>query len=679
MIGVQLFGLRDERDYTPIINSKRLQYICKEVARVLSKRQHHILTFLLERESFIPIHQLATQFNVSERTIQYDLEYIESMAQKLDLTIFRNKNTGIKIETTMPLNDMTNRYTATSIHYSKEERIRYIILKLFESNIPTSSQSLANMVSVTRRTIVDDLKSVQIWLASYNLKLTYIKNKGFIIEGEETHYRKAYASCVHEYFQNHTHQIGHKLFSNKELEDIRLAVTSVLFEANYQLVQSAIDGLIYHILIAIHRAKEKFVFEIPEVEYEKLAKTDQFRVALLIKASLEEKFEIHFPKSEAGFITLHLLGAKTSEMNYASEDVDDLEILTEQLIERISADLGLDLLNDSKLLNGLIVHLRPAIHRLKFDMTHKNPLTDEIHQQYHHMIERLQHHIWGIEENYQICFNRDELAYITLHFASAIERISAITTNAIKVVLLCGSGVGTSQLLKSRIRHIYPELEIVDAYSIYEINETLLKHEGVDYIISTVPFEHESIPVLHVSPFLDKNDRKQMNDIINISREKYVNDIKGLGPTLQDVLPGNRILTCQPSLSRNEAIKQSVGALVDDQIVDDIYAEEIIEQLDAFGPYMVISPHIALLHAKPTHVKGSVGFSIVHYKGGIHFEHNQYDPVFIIVTLATAQPQIHLNALRQFSELVMDEQYRNKLFLGDMNEIMHCINEVSQH
>lgn len=58
---------------------------------MLSKRQHHILTFLLERESFITIHHLANQFNVSERTIQYDLEYIESMAQQLDLTILEIK------------------------------------------------------------------------------------------------------------------------------------------------------------------------------------------------------------------------------------------------------------------------------------------------------------------------------------------------------------------------------------------------------------------------------------------------------------------------------------------------------------------------------------------------------------------------------------------------------------
>ncbi|RIO60182.1 PRD domain-containing protein, partial [Mammaliicoccus sciuri] len=159
--------------------------------------------------------------------------------------------------------------------------------------------------------------------------------------------------------------------------------------------------------------------------------------------------------------------AKTSEVNRYHREIDDLDILTEQLIERMSGDLGLDLMSDSKLLNGLIVHLRPAIHRLKFDMTHDNPLKKEIILQYQQLIEGIKKHIWGIEETYNIAFDDNELTYITLHFASAIERISTVTTNKIKVVLLCGSGIGTSQLLKSRIAHIYPELEVVDAYSIY--------------------------------------------------------------------------------------------------------------------------------------------------------------------------------------------------------------------
>ena len=69
-------------------------------------------------------------------------------------------------------------------------------------------------------------------------------------------------------------------------------------------------------------------------------------------------------------------------------------------------------MSDSKLANGLIVHLRHAIHRLKFDMTHANPLNKEIHAQYDHIIEGIKRHVWGIEENYQIDFTDDELSLL---------------------------------------------------------------------------------------------------------------------------------------------------------------------------------------------------------------------------------------------------------------------------
>ncbi|WP_046837548.1 HTH domain-containing protein, partial [Staphylococcus succinus] len=159
---------------------------------MLSKRQHQILTFLLERKAFVQIHNLAMQFNVSERTIQYDLEYIESMEQQLDLNIQRNKYKGIKISTiNKRVEAIEPRFTAGTLHYSKDERLLYITLKLFESIEPTSSQELATIVSVTRRTIVEDLKRVQLWLEQQGLKLAYKKNKGFVIQGEESAFRKA--------------------------------------------------------------------------------------------------------------------------------------------------------------------------------------------------------------------------------------------------------------------------------------------------------------------------------------------------------------------------------------------------------------------------------------------------------------------------------------------------------
>ena len=51
-----------------------------------------------------------------------------------------------------------------------------------------------------------------------------------------------------------------------------------------------------------------------------------------------------------------------------------------------------------KLLKGLIVHLQPAIHRLKFNLVEKNPLKDDIQNQYRNVYDILSRNIELIEK-----------------------------------------------------------------------------------------------------------------------------------------------------------------------------------------------------------------------------------------------------------------------------------------
>lgn len=115
------------------------------------------------------------------------------------------------------------------------------------------------------------------------------------------------------------------------------------------------------------------------------------------------------------------------------------------------------------------------------------------------------------------------MAYLTLHVASAIERLTQHRGRKIKIVLLCGSGIGTSQLLKEKLRKIYPEFDILNAYSLYQIDETQLKKRYVDYVITTVPIELESIECIKVTPFLDEKDRENlMTSLIKNGNALYI-------------------------------------------------------------------------------------------------------------------------------------------------------------
>ena len=233
-------------------------------------------------------------------------------------------------------------------------------------------------MKVSRRTIVNDLKLVQQWLASYHLEMKYIQNKGFIINGEEEALRQAYANIVKNYFKMTVPYFQDNLFSEEELAIVRKTVIETLNEEDYRLVQSAVDGLVYHIIIAIHRLKLNYSIDVPKEEYEKVCDTVQYRISQKLKKNLEIKFDIQFSESEAIFITLHLLSSKISSIKENNINTGELEQFLNELIKQVSVEIGVDLRENSKLLNGLIVHIQPAIHRMKFNLVEKNPLKEDI-------------------------------------------------------------------------------------------------------------------------------------------------------------------------------------------------------------------------------------------------------------------------------------------------------------
>lgn len=223
--------------------------------------------------------------------------------------------------------------------------------------------------------------------------------------------------------------------------------------------------------------------------------------------NLERSCNVTFPESEIIFITLHLLGSKMTEHTASSIafEYHDLSQNIHELITCVSQELGIDMSKDNKLHTSLITHIKPAIHRIKYDMLQPNPLRQEVMRRYPQIIEAVSKHISPIEQDAAIRFNEDELTYITIHFASSIERVATHKQSMIKVVLLCGSGIGTSQLLKSKLNHLYPEFHIWDAYSIYQLEESRLLQDNIDYVISTVPCEISAVPVIHVDPLSINN------------------------------------------------------------------------------------------------------------------------------------------------------------------------------
>ncbi|WP_413481867.1 HTH domain-containing protein [Mammaliicoccus vitulinus] len=75
---------------------------------MLSKRQRNILSYLSSEKGFVTISELASLFQVTERTIQYDLEFIESFKSELNIDVERNKSLGVKLSQKENDNEVSN-------------------------------------------------------------------------------------------------------------------------------------------------------------------------------------------------------------------------------------------------------------------------------------------------------------------------------------------------------------------------------------------------------------------------------------------------------------------------------------------------------------------------------------------------------------------------------------------
>ena len=102
-----------------------------------------------------------------------------------------------------------------------------------------------------------------------------------------------------------------------------------------------------------------------------------------------------------------------------------------------------------------------------------------------------------------------------------------------------------------------------------------------------------------------------------------------------------------------DAIRVAVTPLVNSGYVEERYIDGIIENANEYGPYFVISPDLALLHARPEQgvIKKQLAVTIL--RSGVKFKENG-DPVRVLVTLAAEDADSHIDVMRELASMFCD-------------------------
>lgn len=114
--------------------------------------------------------------------------------------------------------------------------------------------------------------------------------------------------------------------------------------------------------------------------------------------------------------------------------------------------------------------------------------------------------------------------------------------------------------------------------------------------------------------------------------------------------------------SPEEAIRLSGDILVKEGKIDASYVEEMLDGYRDLGPYFVLSPGIAMPHARPSKAVKELCMSFIRLKTPIAFKHPDNDPVQLVFAVAGVDKSSHIQMLRSFATVISDEDKLDQLY-----------------
>ena len=173
----------------------------------LTLRQRNIIEYLLSRDSYVTNDVIASNFEVSNRTVRKDLEVISAYLKEQGISLVRKPGKGVWIEDKQEV-----LFDDLSCSYSKNERIVIYVTSLLLNDVNTF-MTLASNCGVSKQTVINDLNTIEKFLDGYHLSLIKNQGVGTSLEGDETDIRRLFIDLL---FTNDHSKIVYELCINND-------------------------------------------------------------------------------------------------------------------------------------------------------------------------------------------------------------------------------------------------------------------------------------------------------------------------------------------------------------------------------------------------------------------------------------------------------------------------------
>lgn len=556
---------------------------------MLTQRQIKLVRMMEGEQSPKKAAYFASKLGVSVRTIHKEIRELETKG----IVVEKRRGVGMLLVTSDELSKETG---------AQDDQITRridIMQDLLFQNKQTSFNDLAERYFVSKSSIKQDLETITLILLRGTSGELLSNHHGTRLVFPTTEDKIAAFVNFNQYI------IEQNAFANgTKTPDI---IDSLLPYYTRDMIQVCSNVLYTYVRENVHAISEVYiqhcltfliaqVYQLSQGEHSVgnaslfHQKADAFYIdsAVKILHKISLRLDLEYTNEDVEYLSQKLLLYRFEPMPRQYVDSN----LVTGLIEQVSQALHVDFSNDTTLLEQLTVHIPPMLSRLRSHTLVKNPFTEQIKLEFSIVFNVLWLAVSDFSETIGQEFNEDEIAFLTIYFQLALEKIGVSR----KILVVCSTGIVTSELLIHRIKNNLPSLDKVEVASSMEAAQ--LDLEAYDVILTTIPLQQKASHIYFVSPLISE---QELSKLLNAYTTRTSFSSKRKPSNLAAYLSEDLIFYHDHYHSSAEAIQALSHTLADRGFVTEGFQQAMLDREEFGNTDLPIG--VAIPHGKPQEVQ----------------------------------------------------------------------------
>ena len=596
---------------------------------MIERQKKIIELFLNNYDTYLNANEIAQHLTVSNRTIRSDIKYINN--DFLKSLIISVKSRGYMLNTEdYEIDDINN--LLKSLDEKDSEILINLGYHLLMQNSAITLNKLEKEYHISRTKLLDYLSRIQAWCEKFNVKIEIKRKKGISISGSVNSINNAIL---------HLNQLSEKDNSVEDLilNELPKSHINIIFNIvqenleKYRINTSAfkIKQLVIHLILIMKRKEpEKISWKIDQEALEIAEKCTSE-----INSKLKYNLNAETSKLFSFFISYHF-----NKFELGVEKIF-IKSYINRLINLMEENVGVKFSEDKLLKENLYSHFSRTYLRLTKNIYLNNPLVNNIKKLYPFIFSVLFEVIETLHKESNITLSEDEIAFLTIHFQSSIERNEE---EQFRVVIACYYGLGVSNLLEAKISKLNKQINVIDIIKLEEVNG--YDFSNTDLLVTTNEIDKSKIMndinVLIVTPLFSKEDENKFKYYMNEKRNPI---------SINNKLDNIIVETDKGNYNNTLSIFKRVNEILENnKAIENEYIDSVLEREKFSSTY--IGNGIAIPHGNPEKVLKS---HIIIFKSKKDIKWKQYN-VNLVFFLAISKKDLEvaksfIQSIAQLSEI----------------------------